>query len=92
MSTPIEPSHDLLNTVKAMYLVNEASKPRPQADVTKIMDKNIQYFDAPTYEDLLYRLALKTKSDSEEIEDKAFADTAKHLMQAWKAFSSRSGN
>jgi len=92
MSTPIEPSHDLLNTVKAMYVVNEASKPRPQADVTKIMDKNIQYFDAPTYEDLLYRLALKTKSDSEEIEDPAFATTAKHLMLAWKAYASRSGN
>lgn len=92
MSTPIEPSHDLLNTVKAMYELNEVSKPRPEPEVTKIMDKNIQYFDAPTYEDLLYRLALKTKSDSEEIEDKAFATTAKHLMQAWKAYSSRSGN
>ncbi len=92
MSTPIEPSHDLLNTVKAMYELNEIKAPRPKPEVTKVMGKHVDFFDAPTYEDLLYRLALKTKSDSEEIEDKAFADTAKHLMQAWKAFSSRSGN
>jgi hypothetical protein len=90
MNTPKE--DDLIETVKAMYVVNEASKPRPHADVTKIMDKEIEYFDASTYEDLLYRLALKTKSDSEEIEDPAFANAAKHLMQAWKAYSNRSGN
>lgn len=92
MSTPIEPSHDLLNTVKAMYELNEIKAPRADRVVTNVMTKHVDYFDAPAYEDLLYRLALKTKSDSEEIEDPAFASAAKHLMQAWKAYSSRSGN
>ena len=72
--------------------LNEIKAPRADRVVTNVMTKHVDYFDAPAYEDLLYRLALKTKSDSEEIEDPAFASAAKHLMQAWKAYSSRSGN
>ena len=83
---------DLVKTVMAMYELKEASKPRAHPEVTKILDKVISEFDADTYEDLLYRLALKTQEDSEEIEDKAFASTAKHLMQAWKAYAGRDGN
>ena len=75
-----------------MYALKEAKAPRPDRDVTTIMTKYIDSMDAMAYEDLLYRLAQKTKSDAEDIDDKAFTSAAKHLEQAWKAYSGRSGN
>ena len=89
MNAPKE--DDLVKTVKAMYELKEASKPRAHPEVSKMLDK-VSEWDADTYEDLLYRLALRTTEDSKEIEDKAFASTAKHLMQAWKAYAGRDGN
>lgn len=83
---------DLIKTITSMYELKEAKAPRPDRDVTNIMTKHVDQMDAPAYEDLLYRLALKTQSDAKDLEDEAFASAAKHLMQAWKAYSSRSGN
>ena len=81
----------LVKTVMSMYELKEARKPRAHPEVTKMLDK-VSEWDADTYEDLLYRLALRTKEDSKEIEDKAFASAAMHLMQAWKAYAGRDGN
>ena len=89
MNTPKE--DNFVKTVKAMYELKEAKVPRPTPEVTKMLEK-IHFMDADTYEDLLYRLAKRTREDSEEIEDPAFGKTADLLYKAWNAYAKRDGS